>query len=516
MEGITKTFPGVLANDQITFDVEEGEIHALLGENGAGKTTLMRILYGMSSPDSGEICWRGEPVEISSSHDAIKLGVGMVHQHFMLIPEFTVVENVVLGLRTARSPLLDLEEAAERLKQLSDQFGLYVDPWVLVKDLSTGEQQRVEIVKTLYRGAHLLALDEPTAVLTPGEIDEFFTILDNLRSQGHALVFISHKLDEVMRISDRVTVLRDGRVVATVQTCDTSKEDLATMMVGRPVVLRVDRRPHEPGEEVIRVDDVTILTEDHRHEVYNASFSVRQGEIVSIMGVAGNGQRSLVETLFGLRKLTSGYMSIMERDVSECKPKDLVLLNVGRIPEDRHTMGLALTLSVCENLVLETFGHSSYSSMGVLKQQEINSLALRLGDEYDIRMPTVHVPAGTLSGGNQQKVILARAMHRNPPALIAVDPTRGLDIGATEFVYGQLLKARDRGVAVLLISTDMEEALCLSDRIAVIYNGKIMGTVTTEETTETQLGLMMAGTHLEALTETQNPRASYTECSSHP
>jgi simple sugar transport system ATP-binding protein len=319
-----------------------------------------------------------------------------------------------------------------------------------------------------------------------------------------------------MRISDRVTVLRDGQVVATVQTCDTSKEELATMMVGRPVVLRVDRRPHEPGEEVVCVEDVTILTEDHRHEVYDASVSVREGEIVSIMGVAGNGQRSLVEALFGLRKVTSGHVSILGRDVSGCKPRDLVLLNVGRIPEDRHTMGLALSLSVCENLVLETFGHSSYCRMGVLNQQEIGNLATRLRDEYDIRMPNVHVPAGTLSGGNQQKVILARALHRNPPALIAVDPTRGLDIGATEFVYRQLLEARDQGVAVLLVSTDMEEALCLSDRIAVIYNGEIMGTVTTEEATETQLGLMMAGTRLEDLPENLKPRATFTECSSLP
>ncbi len=512
MEEVTKAYPGVLANDRISFGVMEGEIHALLGENGAGKTTLMRILYGMSTPDSGTMYWRGEPVEIHNSHEAIELGIGMVHQHFMLIPEFTVVENVVLGLRTARSPLLDLDGAARRLEELSMQFGLRVEPWALIKDLSTGEQQRVEIVKALYRGAHLLVLDEPTAVLTPGEADELFTVLDSLREQGHAVIFISHKLDESMQISDRVTVLRRGQVVATVDTCDTSKQELATMMVGRPVVLLVDRRPHEPGEEVIGIENAHVETEDHRHEVHGISLSVREGEIVTLTGVAGNGQRSLVEALFGLRTLTSGQVMILGRDVSECKPRDLVRLNVGRIPGDRQTMGLALGLSVRENLALETFRQPEYSRMGVLRQRRISDLARRLGQEYDIRMPTIHVPVKNLSGGNQQKVVLARQMHRNPPALIAVDPTRGLDVGATEFVYRQLLSARDQGVAVLLVSTDLEEVLCLSDRIAVIYNGTIMGEVPAKEAQETQLGMMMAGTRMEDLPEELRPRSIFTRC----
>lgn len=499
MENITKVFPGVVANNRVSFDVVEGEIHALLGENGAGKTTLMRILYGMSPQDDGAIYWRDERVEITSSEAAINLGIGMVHQHFMLIPEFTVVENVVLGLRTDRSPLLDLEGAAERLIELSEGCGLKVDPWALVKDLSTGERQRVEIVKALYRDAHLLVLDEPTAVLTPGEADELFLVLDRLREQGHAVIFISHKLDEVMRISDRVTVLRHGEKVATVQTGDTTKEELATLMVGRPVVFRVDRQPHEPGDEVIIVENATVETEDHRHEVHDVSLTVREGEIVAITGVAGNGQRSLADALFGLKRLTVGRMSILGRDVAECRPKDLVTLNVGRIPEDRQTMGLALSLSVCDNLALETYGHACYCRMGVLRMREMSRIARELGQQYDIRMPSVDVPAGKLSGGNQQKIILARAMHRDPPALIAVDPTRGLDVGATEFVYRELLGARDRGVAVLLLSTDLEEVLCLSDRIAVIFEGRIMGIVPAEAADETQLGLMMAGTPLAEL-----------------
>jgi len=512
MEGITKTYPGVVANDVISFDVVEGEIHSLLGENGAGKTTLMRILYGLSRPDTGTLYWRGHPVEIATSQAAIKLGIGMVHQHFMLIPEFTVAENVVLGLHTARSPLLDMEGASKRLAELSERFGLRVEPQALVKDLSTGEHQRVEIMKALYRGAHLLVLDEPTAVLTPGEADELFAVLDSLRAQGHAVVFISHKLHEVMRISDRVTVLRRGRVVSTLNSCDTSREELATLMVGRPVVLQVERLPHAPGQEVIRVENASIKTPDHRHEVHDVSLSVREGEIVSMAGIAGNGQHSLAAALFGLMRLTSGRVVILGRDLSECTPEDLVRLNVGRIPEDRRTMGLAQTLSVSENLVLETVGQSPYSRFGLLRRGQIDGLASRLKEEYDIRMPGVGTPAGSLSGGNQQKVILARSMHRHPPALIAVDPTRGLDVGATEFVYQQLLAARDRGVAILLISGDLEEVLCLSDRIAVIYNGQIMGEVPTEQASEAQLGMMMVGTRLEHLPEKLKPRPSFVTC----
>lgn len=516
MDAVTKVFPGAVANDRVTFEVREGEIHALLGENGAGKTTLMRILYGMTAPDAGTIYWRGAPVRISSSHEAIQMGIGMVHQHFMLIPEFTVLENVVLGSRTPRSPLLDLESPARRLEQLSRKFGLQVDPWARVKDLSTGERQRVEIIKALYRGAHLLVLDEPTAVLTPGEVDDLLRVLDSLRTEGHAVVFITHKLNEVMRLSDRVTVLRRGQTVATLNTCETSMSELATLMVGRPVVLQVERLPHAPGETVIAIEGVTIGSPGHRAQVKDLSLSVRAGEVVTICGVAGNGQGPLVEALFGLRRPSEGRITILGKDIAGCRPRDLVRLNVGRIPEDRQTMGLALGLSVCENLALEVYGQAPYCSLGVLRHGELRRLARQLGAEYDIRVPSIDLAAATLSGGNQQKLILARALHRSPPAFVAVDPTRGLDVGATEFIYRQILAARDRGVAVLLISTDLEEALCLSDRIAVIYNGQIMGIVPAAEANETQIGLMMAGVRQEDLPGTLPPERSLNACSPQP
>ncbi len=517
MDSVTKSFPGVLANDRISFEVAEGEVHALLGENGAGKTTLMRILYGMTSPDSGTIYWRGKPVRIPSSHVAIGLGIGMIHQHFMLIPEFTVAENVALGLRGDRSPLLDLRGTAQRLEALSAQFGLRVDPWARVKDLSTGEQQRAEIVKALYRGAHLLVLDEPTAVLTPGEADELFAVLDSLRAQGRAVVFISHKLREVMQISDRVTVLRRGRAVATVPTCETSQEQLANMMVGRPVVLQIERSPARPGKEVIRLDEVAIRSrEHHRNEVEDISLTVREGEIVALTGVAGNGQRPLIEALFGLRRVSAGHISILGRDVTACRPCDLVALNVGRIPEDRQTMGLAMSLSVYENLALETYDREPTCRWGVLRRGELRRQAQLLREEYDIRMPSIDLPVGKLSGGNQQKVILARALRRRPRAIIAVDPTRGLDVGATEFVYRQLLAARDQGAAVLLISTDLEEVLCLSDRIGVIYNGQIMGVLPATEADETRLGLMMAGMPLANMPDVLPPTHTFSNCSPQP
>lgn len=499
MEAITKSFPGTLANNRVSFEVQDGEIHALLGENGAGKTTLMRILYGMTTPDSGVIRWRGEPVNILSSQDAIKLGIGMVHQHFMLIPELTVVENVVLGMRSSKSPLLDLEHDAQRLSEFSKKFGLALDPRAMVKDLSTGERQRIEIVKALFRGAHLLILDEPTAVLTPQEVKDLFIVLDNLRRQGHAVVLIAHKLDEVMTISDRVTLLRDGQKVATVNTCDTTKEELAEMMVGRPVVFRIEKQDAVLGEKVIEIDKVSVHTRDHTREVENVSLSIQGGEILSLAGVAGNGQDVLVNALFGVHELAAGSIRIMGRDIAGCRPRDMVLYNVGRIPQDRQSAGLAMGLSVCENLVLENYFQYPYSRWGVLRRREIRQLAKRLAQQYDIRTSSMDQCVTNLSGGNQQKVVLAREMHREPPALIAVNPTRGLDVGATEFVYKRLLEARARGVAILLLSTDLEEVYCLSDRIAVIYNGKIMGTLPANEANDRLLGMMMAGTPLEAL-----------------
>jgi simple sugar transport system ATP-binding protein len=386
------------------------------------------------------------------------------------------------------------------LKELSRKFGLSVEPWAYVKDLSTGERQRVEIVKALYRGAHLLVLDEPTAVLTPGEVEELFATLRSLRAEGHSVALITHKLNEVMAICDRVTVLRGGQTVGTVPASETTKEDLARMMVGRSVSFGVDKQPARLGAEVIQMEDVSIETPDHRQDVHGISLSVSEGEIVALAGVAGNGQSSLTDALFGLRPPTSGHIRILGRDVGKSRPCDLVLCNIGRIPEDRQTMGLALQLTISENLLLELYSHAPYRRFGVLQRREIDKLAENLGRDFDIRTPSLNIPAGKLSGGNQQKVILARELHRQPRALIAVDPTRGLDIGATEFVYRQLLDARDRGAAILLVSTDLEEVFCLSDRIAVIYNGKIIGVVPSQCTNETHLGLMMAGIPLEEAT----------------
>jgi ABC-type uncharacterized transport system ATPase subunit len=508
MDAVTKIYPGVVANDCVSFAVRDGEIHALLGENGAGKTTLMRILYGMTSPDSGTIYWRGQPVNIGSSQDAIALGIGMVHQHFMLIPEFTVVENVVLGLRTARTPLLDLAGSARRLQEISAQYGLQVDPWAYVKDLSTGEQQRVEILKALYRGAHLLVLDEPTAVLTPGEVEELFVVLRGLRAQGHAVVLITHKLDEVMAISDNATVLRDGRVIATVSAVQMSKDELARLMVGRPVVFRIEKMTCCPQGGVIEIENVSLHTPDGRHEVADVDLTVCAGEIVALAGVAGNGQSALVDALFGLREPATGRITILGHDVASCRPRDLAVYNIGRIPEDRQTMALALGLSISENLVLETYFRPPYSRLGILRRPVIRRLAEQLRRDYDIRAPTLDVAVKNLSGGNQQKVVLAREMHREPRALIAFNPTRGLDVGATEFVFRQLLAARDRGVAILLVSTDLEEVHCLSDRIAVIYNGKIMGVVPAQDASDVLLGLMMTGTPLEELLAREQPAAS--------
>jgi simple sugar transport system ATP-binding protein len=507
MEAITKSFPGVLANDRVSFEVREAEIHALLGENGAGKTTLMRILYGMSRPDAGTITWRGEPVEIGSSRTAIELGIGMVHQDLQLIPEFSVVENVALGLRTASSPFLDLKSVARHLEEVSKQFGLPVEPWVRVNDLSNSEQQRLEIVRTLYRGADLLVMDEPTSILAPDERESLFSVLAGLRAEGRAVVFISHKIGEVLQLCDRVTVLRRGRVVTTVNTQDTSREELATLMVGRPVVLDVQRRPKQPGADVIRVEAASVDTDDHRHVIRDISLTVREGEILALTGVAGSGQHSLIQALFGLRRLTSGRILVLGRDISQCTPRDLVQLNVGRVPPDRETMGLVPALTVRENLALDTYFQPPHSRNGILREAASSDLAVRLKADYDIRTPTVDTPVANLSGGNRQKVVLAREMHRDPPALIAVDPTRGLDVGAAESVCRQILAARDRGAAVLLISTDLEEVLCVSDRIAVISNGEIMGEVPAEAADRTQLGLMMSGTRTNNPSGTRSPKA---------
>ncbi|HLE30843.1 MAG TPA: ABC transporter ATP-binding protein [Anaerolineales bacterium] len=494
VEEITKTFPGVVANDRVTLEVSAREIHALLGENGAGKTTLVNILYGLHRPDSGRILLRGQEVHLHSSRHAIALGVGMVHQHFMLIPPLTVAENIVLGMRSPREPLLDLGPASREITRLSQAYGLEVDPSALVWQLSVGMQQRVEIIKALYRKADLLILDEPTAVLTPQEIHELFNILRRLKSEGHAVIFISHKLDEVMEISDRVTVLRDGRVVSTVETARTDKAALARMMVGRDVLFRLDKPPVTPGEPVLRVQRLRVMNDRGQSAIQDVSFDVHRNEVLGVAGVDGNGQRELVEAVAGLRPAAGGQIHINGQTALYGYPADQGhAFNVAHIPEDRQKVGLVLDFSVGENLVARLFTRLPFARYGFLFLDAIRRNAERLIKEFDIRVPHPDVKARALSGGNQQKVILARELSREPDLILAAQPTRGLDVGATEFVERRMLEQRARGAAILYVSTELEEILSLSDRIAVLHRGEIMGIVRPGEVTEEALGLMMAG-----------------------
>ena len=495
MRGITKRFPGVLANDHIDFSVEEGEIHALLGENGAGKTTLMNILYGFYQPDEGEIFVRGQKADIRSPHDAIALGLGMVHQHFQLVPPFTVAENIVLGMRSSREPFLeDPRKLAERINEYSERFGLKVDPHRRIWELSVGEQQRVEILKALYRGADLLILDEPTAVLTPQETESLFnTVFRLLAGARKSIIFITHKLNEVFAVATRITVLRDGRVVDTVATSDTTKEELARMMVGREVFLKIDKGPPKRGDVALEAKGLCATDDRGLPALKNVSLTVRQGEILGIAGVDGNGQRELEEVLTGLRPITGGRLLIGGRDMTGASPAQIIACGVGHIPSDRTRMGLVADLSVADNAVLGTVEQPPFTRHGLLDQRAIEDHARRLIAEYDVRVPNPTVVAGKLSGGNAQKLVLARELARKPRIIIAAQPTRGLDVGATEYVRQKLVEQRDNGVAVLLISTELEEILSLSDRIAVMYEGEIVGLAEPTEVTVEELGLMMAG-----------------------
>ena len=494
MEHISKEFAGTPANDDITFEVQQGEIHALLGENGAGKTTLMNILYGLYRPDRGTILLRGKPVQIRSPREAIDHGIGMVHQHFMLVPVFTVAENIALGLPTPREPLLALGQVEERVRQLSAQYKLAVDPRAVVESLPVGVQQRVEILKALYRQADLLILDEPTAVLTPGEVQELFVILRQLAAQGKAVIFISHKLDEVMTISDRITVLRDGRVVDTVRRQDTNKAALARMMVGREVVLRVSKEAPCPSPNpVLDVAGLTVLRPGRRPALSDVTFCVQGGEIFGIAGVDGNGQRELAQVISGLLKPSAGKVVICGQDVCRLGPRGLIRLGVARIPEDRHRQGLVMDFTVAENLVIDRFDCAPNSRYGFLNRGQIQRHAAELCELCDIRPRQPGLLARTLSGGNQQKAILARELSREPRFILAMQPTRGLDVGATEYVYRRLLEARQRGAAILLISTELDEILTLSDRIGVLYEGELVGVVEAAKAEISELGLMMAG-----------------------
>lgn len=500
MKGITKRFPGVVANDNIDLEIRKGEIHALLGENGAGKTTLMNILYGLYTPDAGEIYVRGKKVTIRSPKDAVDLKIGMIHQHFVLVPPFTVTQNIVLGMKFPKG-ILNLEEAEKKVAEISQKYGIKVDPRAQIWQLSVGEQQRVEILKALFRGAEILILDEPTAVLTPRETKDLFKTLRSLAKDGCAIVFISHKLDEVMEISDRVTVLRQGKVVATKKTGATNKRELAKLMVGREVVFRLKKAKAKIGRPALEVENLHALSDRGLPALKGVSFSVHEGEILGMAGVSGNGQRELAEVIAGIRKATSGRVLIFGRDVTNRSPKEIIDLGVGRIPEDRLQMGLITDLTVAENLISEV--HEKFSNKflffpaGIfLDHPKINSYAEKLISEYKIVTPSRDALTKTLSGGNLQKLILARVLAQNPKILIASQPTRGLDVGATEYIRRKLLEQKRKGAAILLISEDLGEILMLSDRIAVIYEGKIMGIVPAAKAKIEELGLMMAGTPL--------------------
>jgi len=498
MKGITKQFPGVLANDHIDLDVEEGEIHALVGENGSGKSTLMSILFGIYRADAGEIYVRGRRVEINEPRDAINLKIGMVFQHFMLVEPLTVAENIVLGSELKRGPFLDYDTAVAEVERLSALYGLKIDPHAKIQDLSVGLQQRVEILKALYRGAEILILDEPTAVLTPQEVDELIEVMRNLRANGTSIIFITHRIREVLAISDRVTVLRRGKKVGTKPTSETNAQDLAEMMVGRKVLLQVEKGPAKPGDVVLEVRDLAVRDKRGALKVNGASFTVRRGEILGIAGVEGNGQTELVEALAGLARPESGQILLQGRDITQAPPLKIKQWGLGYVPEDRHRRGLVLDYTVADNLILGLHTQAPFRTrLGMQDFRAIKENAVKLVEQFDIRPPYPHQPARKLSGGNQQKVVVAREFARDPELLICSQPTRGVDIGAIEFIHRQVVAQRDRGAAVLLVSAELDEILSLSDRVAVMYNGKIVAVMPVEEADEHKLGFLMLGGRLE-------------------
>jgi len=497
MRGITKRFPGVLASDHVDFDVKAGEVHALLGENGAGKSTLMKILYGLYHPDEGEVLLNGKPVSIDSPNDSIHLGIGMIHQHFMLVPTLTVAENVALGLPSSRGVLTDLERVSKRILELAGIYGLKIDPSAYIWQLSVGQQQRVEIIKALYRGAALLILDEPTAVLTPQEVDELFVIMRQMTRDGHGLIFISHKLHEVIEISNRVSVLRDGRKIGTRPTSEITKQDLANWMVGREVGLAPDRGHAELGEARLKLESLTCGSDRGTPGLRGINLEVRSGEILGIAGVSGNGQRELAEAITGLRKVTGGKVFLEGTEITNFAPGDITERMLSYIPEERMRDGMIKDFTVAENTVLREHHKAPYSRYGFLNLGRIATHSDELIRKFRIKTPSRDTYAKNLSGGNIQKIVLAREISRGPRAIIAAQPTRGLDIGATEYVREQLLIERRKGTAVMLISEDLDEILALSDRIAVLYEGQVMEIVPRVGATPERLGLLMAGVHPE-------------------
>jgi simple sugar transport system ATP-binding protein len=490
--GITKRFPGVLANDAVDLDLRRGEVHCLLGENGAGKTTLMNVFFGLYQPDEGELCVYGEPVAFNSSADAIARRIGMVHQHFQLVQVFTVAENVILGEEVRRGVVLDLGEARRRIAELSGRYGISVDPDAKIEDLSVGQQQRVELIKALYRDADILILDEPTAVLTPAEVDEFFAVVRSLTEQGKSIIFITHKLREVLAVADRITVLRNGRVVGSADPSEATQESLATLMVGREIILSIDKEPATPGQARLRVRDLTVTDDRGLRAVQGLEFDVREGEIYGIAGVEGNGQRELVEAVAGMRAVETGTIELDGADLSGATPRQVAERGVGHVPEDRNKHGIVGSFTIADNLVLNSYGRKPFVRRRIRQLRAIDDRARDLVRRYDVRTPGINVPVANLSGGNQQKVIIARELSRDPRLLLVAQPTRGLDVGSIEFIHRRIVEMRDAGTAVLLVSAELDEIFTLADRIGVLFRGRIVGEFERAAATRATVGLLMA------------------------
>lgn len=498
MREITKKFGDFVANDHINLEVRKGEIHALLGENGAGKSTLMNMLAGLLQPTSGQILVKGEEVMLDSPSKSAKMGIGMVHQHFMLVEAFTVAENIILGNEVTKGPgILDLKKASKEIKELSEKYGLAVDPSAKISDISVGAQQRVEILKTLYRGADIIIFDEPTAVLTPSEITELLDIMRNLVKEGKSIILITHKLDEIRAVADRVTVIRHGKSIQTVPVADSTSNELAEMMVGRAVSFKTDKIPANPKDVVLSIKDLVVNENRGVPAVKELSLDVRAGEIVGIAGIDGNGQTELVEALTGLRKVESGNFFIKGVDMINQRPRKITELGVGHVPEDRHRDGMVLDMTIAENIALQTYYKEPFSKHGFINYHKLNEHARQLMAEFDVRAASELVSGGALSGGNQQKAVIAREIDRNPDLLIVSQPTRGLDVGAIEYIRKRLVAERDKGKAVLVISFELDEILDVSDRIAVIHDGKIQGILDAATTNKQELGILMAGGKVE-------------------
>lgn len=494
MLGIRKEFGNFVANNNITLQLKKGEIHALLGENGAGKSTLMNVLFGLYQPEGGEIRVRGKAVKITNPNVANDLGIGMVHQHFMLVENFTVTENIILGSEPTKMGVINIKDAAKKVQALSEKYGLDVDPYAKIEDITVGMQQRVEILKTLYRGAEILIFDEPTASLTPQEITELIQIMRRLIAEGKSIILITHKLKEIMEVSDRVTIIRKGEGIGTVITAETNPNQLAEMMVGRQVEFKTEKTEAKPTDEVLTIENLFVTDYRNIDKVKGLNLKVRKGEIVGIAGIDGNGQSELIEAITGLRKIKSGNVRLNGKDITNMKPRKITEEGVGHIPQDRHKHGLVLDFPIGHNIALQTYYQSPIAKGFVMDYKKVSEKARQIIEEYDVRTGNGEMtPARALSGGNQQKAIIGREIDRNPDLLIAALPTRGLDVGAIEFIHARLIEQRDKGKAVLLISFELDEVMNVSDRIAVIYDGQIVDELNPKETTEQELGLLMAG-----------------------